>query len=300
MSSSDRLDLEALAFSHDASSEGLPSIDEIVSSLSQLRGDLGHLFDLKSDEDQVVSSLFRVLMKLTQLLQWAPVEPSILPVELGAVESAHVTPEGTLIFFRNDGEIGTLDLSEFDNRDVLVEVVRDLTPKLKDILENPPKVEEPVIEEPEPEPEPVLEEPVTEDEAEAEEPIVEEPPVMDEPVIEREPEEQIVEEPPEPLIPELPPVEKTVERPPVKKKKRKPKLKMRKPRARKVDLLWAILRGQRGDSLQEILEYRANREEEERELLDDLKKHQVLKLEGQDGFVDRLKKVFKRSREKKQ
>ena len=300
MSSSDRLDLEALAFSHDASSEGLPSIDENVSSLSQLRGDLGHLFDLKSDEDQVVSSLFRVLMKLTQLLQWAPVEPSILPVELGVVESAHVTPEGTLIFFRIDGEVGTLDLSEFDNRDVLVEVVRDLTPKLKDILENPPKVEEPVIEEPEPEPEPVLEEPVTEDEAEAEEPIVEEPPVVDEPVIEREPEEQIVEEPPEPLIPELPPVEKTVERPPVKKKKRKPKLKMKKPRARKVDLLWAILRGQRGDSLQEILEYRAKREEEERELLDDLKKHQVLKLEGQDGFVDRLKKVFKRSREKKQ
>jgi hypothetical protein len=223
VSAPSQLEQEAIAFSHDSSPETIPSVDEILSGLSELRGDISHLSDLKSEEDRAVEGLFQALMKLTQLLQWATVETSVLPVELGEVESAKVTPEGALIYCRVDGEIGTLDLSDYDNRDVLVDVVRDLAPKLREIMENPPDVEEPVVEEPEPEPElgpepepveemPVIEEPAVEEldvVEEAEEPITE--PTIEEPVAKEEPAEQVIEEPSEPPTLEPPLIGEAVE-----------------------------------------------------------------------------------------
>ena len=239
MSTPSQLEQEAIAFSHDSSPEPIPSIDEILSDLSELRGDISHLSNLKSKEDRAVEGLFQALMKLTQLLKWATVETSVLSVELGEVESAKVTPEGALIYCRIDGEIGTLDLSNFDNRDVLVEVVRDLAPKLREIMENPPKVEEPVVEEPEPEPveeEPVLEEPAMEEldvVEEAKELITES--AIEEPVAEEEPEEQIIEEPSEPSTLEPPLIEEAVEeKPPVQKEE--PELQKTEPKDRKVEL----------------------------------------------------------------
>jgi hypothetical protein len=310
MSHSDQLENEAIAFSYDSLPVTIPSAEEIISSLSVLRGDLDNLSDLKSEEDEVVDALFGALMKLTRLLQWAPVEPSVLPVELGEVESAHVTPEGTLIYYGAGGEVRTIDLSDYDKRDVLVEVVRDLTPKLKEILENPPKVKEHVIEEPIPEPEPVIEEPVIEEpvveepaeevdvgaeepalEPETEEePFVEEPQVPDEPEIDDEPEEQVIEEPVETPILELPPIEKAAVE---ETKPRKVE-----PESRNVDLLWAVLRGQRSDSLQEIREYRAKRERENGRLIKSLRKKKVYGLDDRRGFFDQLKDLFARRQKK--
>lgn len=314
MSSSEQLEHEAIAFSHDSSPDSIPSVDEIVSSLSGLRGDLSHLSDLKSEEDQVVDDLFQVLMKLTRLLQWAPVETSALPVELGVVESAHVTPEGSLIYYHDGGEIGSLDLSQYDNRDVLVDVVRDLAPKLREILENPPKVEEPVIEAPEPEPvveepmaeEPVIEEPVMEERAEVEElaveeePVTEEPQVMEEPVAE-EVQGWVIEETVEPPTPEpTPPETALTERPLADEGEFRPKPEKKEPRDRNVDLLWAVLKGQRIDSFQEIRDYRAKRKEENGKLLEALRKRKGHEFEEHRGFFERLKDAFTRRRREKE
>jgi len=299
VSTPSQLEQEAIAFSHDSSPDPTPSVDEILSGLSELRGDISHLSDLKSEEDKAVEDLFQALMKLTQLLQWATVETSVLPVELGEVESAKVTPEGALIYCRIDGEIGTLDLSDYDNRDVLVEVVRDLAPKLREIQENPPKVEEPVVEEPEPEPEPVLEEPAVEEldvVEEAEEPITE--PALEEPVVEEEPEEQVIEEPSEPPTLEPPLIEEAVEeKPPVQLEDLEPQ-KM-EPKDRKVELLWAVLRGRRVDSLKEIRDYRARREEEDRRVMEALRKGKGHGLVEDRSFFERLKDVFSMRRKKR-
>jgi hypothetical protein len=314
VSSSEQLEHEAIAFSHDSSPDSIPSVDEIVSSLSGLRGDLSHLSDLKSVEDQVVDDLFQVLMKLTRLLQWAPVETSALPVELGVVESAHVTPEGSLIYYHDGGEIGSLDLSQYDNRDVLVDVVRDLAPKLREILENPPKVEEPVIEAPEPEPvveepmaeEPVIEEPVMEERAEVEElaveeePVTEEPQVMEEPVAE-EVQGWVIEETVEPPTPEpTPPETALTERPLADEGEFRPKPEKKEPRDRNVDLLWAVLKGQRIDSFQEIRDYRAKRKEENGKLLEALRKRKGHEFEDHRGFFERLKDAFTRRRRERE
>ncbi len=310
MSTSESLDREAISFSYDSSPEPIPSVDEILSGLSELRGDITYLSDLKSEEDKAVEDLFQALMKLTQLLQWATVETSVLPVELGEVESAKVTPEGKLIYCRVDGEIGTLDLSDYDNRDVLVDVVRDLAPKLREIMENPPEVEESVVEEPEPEPEPrpepepepepepVLEELAVEelDVVEAEEPVTE--PAVEEPVAEEEPVEQVIEEPSEPPTPEPPLIEEAVEeKPPVPKEELEPQ--MMEPKDRKVELLWAVLRGRRVDSLKEIRDYRARREEEDRRVMEALRKGKGHGLVEDRSFFERLKDVFSRRRRKR-
>jgi hypothetical protein len=300
-----RLEQEAIAFSHDSSPEPIPSVDEILSGLSELRGDITHLSELKSEEDKAVEDLFQALMTLTQLLQWATVETSVLSVELGEVVRAKVTPEGKLIYCRIDGEIGTLDLSDYDNRDVLVEVVRDLAPKLREILENPPEVEEPVVEEPEPElepepePEPVLEEKVVEEldiVEEAKEPITE--PAIEGPVAEEEPEEQILEEPSEPPTLEPPLIEEAVEeKPPVQLEELEPQ--KTEPKDRKVELLWAVLRGRRVDSLKEIRDYRARREEEDRRVMEALRKGKEHGLVEDRSFFERLKDVFSRRRKKR-
>jgi hypothetical protein len=318
VSSSEQLEHEAIAFSYDSSPGSIPSVDEIVSSLSGLRGDLSHLSDLKSVEDQVVDDLFQVLMKLTRLLQWAPVETSVLPVELGMVESAHVTPEGSLIYFHDGGEIGSLDLSQYDNRDVLVDVVRDLVPKLREILENPPKFEEPVIEEPEPEPvaeepvveEPTIEEPVMEEIAEVEEPAVEEEPITEQPQVMEEPEaeevqeevqEEVIEETVEPPTPRpTPPEISLTERPLTDEVEFKPKPEKKEPRDRNVDLLWAVLKGQRIDSFREIRDYRAKRKEENGKLLKALRKRKGHEIEDHRSFIERLKDAFTRRRKEKE
>jgi hypothetical protein len=281
-----------MAFSHDSSSDSIPSVDEIVSSLSGLRGDLSHLSDLKSVEDQVVD-----------------------PVELGVVESAHVTPEGSLIYYHDGGEIGSLDLSQYDNRDVLVDVVRDLAPKLREILENPPKVEEPVIEEPEPEPElvveepmaeePVIEELVMEEVAEVEEPAVEEEPVTEEPQVMEEPvaeevQEGVIEEAVEPPTPEPTPETALTERPLAYEGEFKPEPEKKEPRDRNVDLLWAVLKGQRIDSFREIRDYRAKRKEENGKLLKALRKRKGHEIEDHRSFFDRLKDAFTRRRKEKE
>jgi hypothetical protein len=307
VSSSDRLEQEAIAFSHDSSPDPLPSVEEIVSSLSELRGDLSHLSDLKSEEDKVVDDLFQVLMKLTRLLQWAPVETSVLPAELGEVESAHVTPEGSLIYYHDGGVIRSLDLSQYDNRDILVDVVRDLAPKLKEILENPPKVEEPVIEEPEPEPEPepaveelIVEEEVIEEEEQVEEPVAEEPQAMEEPVTEVAPEEEVIEEPGEPPTPELTPLEKALfEMPPVDEEEFKAEPEKEEPKDRSVDLLWAVLRGRRVDTFKEIRDYRAKRKEENGKLLEAMRREEGYKILWRRGFFDRLKDALTRRRRRK-
>ena len=309
MSTSDSLDREAIAFSHDSSPGSIPSVDEVLSGLNELRRDLSDLSDLKSEEDNAVEGLFQALMKLTQLLQWATVETSVLPVELGEVESAKVTPEGKLIYFRFDGEIGALDLSDYDNRDVLVDVVRDLAPKLREILENPPKVEEPAVEEPElkpePEPEMVEEEPAVEElgveeGAEVEEPVpepaikeqlIDEPPTLEEAVIEDEAEEQLIEKPAEP-----PATVEAVERPPAMEELKPEKI---VPKDQNIELLWAVLRGRRGDSLKEIRDYRLRREEEERMLMEALRKGKGQILFEDRSFFDRLKDLFTRRRKKR-
>ncbi|MCW3979592.1 MAG: hypothetical protein NWF12_07590, partial [Candidatus Bathyarchaeota archaeon] len=63
-----------------------------------------------------------------------PVDVSILPRRMGAIESANVIPEGELVVLFVDGRMESVDLTEPGNRDLLVDVLSDVMPKFNDLV----------------------------------------------------------------------------------------------------------------------------------------------------------------------
>jgi pyruvate/2-oxoglutarate dehydrogenase complex dihydrolipoamide acyltransferase (E2) component len=137
-----------------------------------------------------------------------------MPEELGEVEEAHLTSEGSLIVSLLDGQVDSFDLSHEENRGLLVSAMEDLVPKLHSVLDGSYKLPELIIEEEVVEPE-ALEEPeeVAEEVAPPVPEAEEEPAEVLEPTPEELPEEAVVEPEAEELLeeeePEIiePPVE---------------------------------------------------------------------------------------------
>jgi hypothetical protein len=168
-----QLENETMAFSVDASSGPAASPEEAVSSLRELRESLGQVSGLASEEDVAVESFLETLGSISMTISRIPLEPSLLPGPLGSVEEARINDEGALILTTPDGGIETIDLTSFDNRDLLVSVLGDLlekmrgvadgTYKLPEIIADGPDIEDTVVDEPV-----VLEPPVIEAVAEPE------------------------------------------------------------------------------------------------------------------------------------
>jgi len=153
----------------------LISSREVVYALRGARDDAELIPSLLSDEGTIVKTIFDLLPGLEHPLSRAAVDPSVLPVEMGEIEKANLTPDGRLIVGRRDGEILTTDLTDWRNRDLLVDILKDVVPKLRLIAEGKLPAE------PAPQvmmPEPVIQVPVVEPV------IVEEPEEVKEPVSE--------------------------------------------------------------------------------------------------------------------
>jgi len=201
-----QLEDEAMAFSVDASSEPAVSPEEAVSSLRELREALGRVSGLASEEDMTVESFLETLGRLSVTISRITLEPSLLPKRLGSVEEARINDRGALILTTPDGGIETINLTSFDNRDLLVMVLGDLLEKLRGLADGTLDLPEIIVDEPD-----------------IERAVVDEPIILESPVIEAvaEPEamemflftpEEIdmpVEEPPASIEPEPadPPVE---------------------------------------------------------------------------------------------
>lgn len=111
------------------------SLDETLDALRRVREDVGQICELSSEEVKIVEAFAVALLKLMQpLVKTIPVNPSILPRELGDVERANIVPSGKLIVLHNDGQIMSINLSDVANRDLLVVVVRDVLPKFNELV----------------------------------------------------------------------------------------------------------------------------------------------------------------------
>jgi hypothetical protein len=62
------------------------------------------------------------------------VDAGILPPELGALEKANVLPKGDLVVLHRDGRMESIDLSDAENRDLLVIVVSDSMPRFNQLV----------------------------------------------------------------------------------------------------------------------------------------------------------------------
>ena len=201
-----QLENETMAFSVDASSGSAVSPEEAVSSLRELRESLGQVSGLASEEDVAVESFLETLGSISMTISRIPLEPSLLPGRLGSVEEARINDEGALILTTPDGGIETIDLTSFDNRDLLVTVLGDLLEKMRGLADGTHELPEIIVDEPDIE-NTVVEEPII-----LEPPVIEavvEPEVMEESLSVPEEVDMPVEEPPVSIEPEPvdPPVE---------------------------------------------------------------------------------------------
>ncbi len=201
-----QLENETMAFSVDASSGSAVSPEEAVSSLRELRESLGQVSGLASEEDVAVESFLETLGSISMTISRIPLEPSLLPGRLGSVEEARINDEGALILTTPDGGIETIDLTSFDNRDLLVTVLGDLLEKMRGLADGTHELPEIIVDEPD------IENTVVEEHIILEPPVIEavvEPEVMEESLSVPEEIDMPVEEPPVSIEPEPvdPPVE---------------------------------------------------------------------------------------------
>ncbi|KON29860.1 hypothetical protein AC482_05410 [miscellaneous Crenarchaeota group-15 archaeon DG-45] len=113
----------------------LASLEEIVSALRRVREDVGQISELSSEEGKLVEAFSLALLKLmTPLAKSIPVDPSALPGELGEVERANINPKGELIVLYRDGGMEAIDLRSAENRDLLVEVAKEVIPRFTGLI----------------------------------------------------------------------------------------------------------------------------------------------------------------------
>lgn len=111
------------------------SPEEVVRKLKTLREDVGQISELSSEEVNIVGAFSGSFLKLMEsFAKTLPVDVSILPPRMGAVESANVIPEGELVVLFVDGRMVSVDLTEPGNRDLLVDVLSDVMPKFNDLV----------------------------------------------------------------------------------------------------------------------------------------------------------------------
>ena len=111
------------------------SPDMVVETLRRLREDVGQISELSSEEGSIVAAFSLAFLKLMEPLTKAlPVDASVLPLELGVIEKANVLPKGDLVVLYQDGRMESIDLTDAENRDLLVTVVSDAMPRFNALI----------------------------------------------------------------------------------------------------------------------------------------------------------------------
>jgi hypothetical protein len=131
---SQHLEDEALVYSLDASSEPDISPETVISSLKEIREALEFASEINSEENSTVEAFLETLRGMEVPISRISLDPSLLPDVLGPVEDARLNAEGSLITTSPEGGIETVDLTSFDNRDILVSILEDLVEKLKAVV----------------------------------------------------------------------------------------------------------------------------------------------------------------------
>jgi hypothetical protein len=132
---------ETLAYSIDASAT-IPSREKLISSIEKLKGELNELSGLLSVENNALDDFFSILTLSSHLLKLVRIDASFLPKHLGKITDARVTYDGNLILYKDMDEVMILDLHEKKNRDLFVIVLKQLIPKLKQLISTPPMLTE--------------------------------------------------------------------------------------------------------------------------------------------------------------
>ena len=110
------------------------TLEALLSSLKSLQDDVGQISELSSEEKRVVDVFFDSFLKLMQpLAKTIQISSAALPDKLGNVVQANVDPKGNLMLLYQDGQVEIRNLSEKNNRDLMICVMKDAMPKFKQL-----------------------------------------------------------------------------------------------------------------------------------------------------------------------
>jgi len=336
--SSETVEIDETQAQQGALVDYMASAAEAVSHIKGAKEEVDIIVSLLTDEGTVVEGLVKALTTSGLPVNRIPLEPSAMPEELGEVEEAQLTSEGSLIVGLLDGQVDSFDLSHEENRGLLVSAMEDIVPKLHSVLDGSLVLPELIIEEeavepeafeapeevaeevtppvPEVEEEPAeVEEPTLEElteeevvEPEVEEPEILEPSVEEDTVAVREVDEPVLEEPliEEPTVeefslPDFDPDAPVVETPePVREKPQLLERPVKPPIARdfQVRRLRKAVRRQRSSAQMEMEKVRRQREAQIRRLR--MTNGLVIPYGEQgEGMLDKLKRLFSKRRKRK-
>ncbi len=106
-----------------------------VDSLGDIRQETGQIAELTAEENMLVEEFFIALLKIMQpLTSTLPVSTSILPKDWGRINQASIDLTGQLLVLYPDKNMKTINLTEQNNRELLLEITRDIMPTLKDLV----------------------------------------------------------------------------------------------------------------------------------------------------------------------
>jgi hypothetical protein len=110
------------------------SIQELAAALKSMADDVGQISELASEEKLLVTEFFASLLKLMQpLTKSMPVSTRALPAEVGNIVKAYIDPTGHLALLHEDGHMELKNLTEEQNRDLMILVIKDVMPKFKSL-----------------------------------------------------------------------------------------------------------------------------------------------------------------------
>ena len=112
-----------------------PSPEEVVDTLKKLREDVGQIFEISSEEENVVVAFSLAFLKLMEsLTRSLPVDVEAMKGRLRNAERANILPKGELVVLFKDGRMESMDLTRPENRDLLVDVVSNVLPRFNDLI----------------------------------------------------------------------------------------------------------------------------------------------------------------------
>ena len=111
------------------------SPEDVIATLKKLREDVGQIYEVSSEEENIVIAFSLAFLKLMEsLTRSLPVDVETLQGQLRNAERANILPKGELVVLFRDGRMESVDLLKAENRDLLVDVVSNVMPKFNDLI----------------------------------------------------------------------------------------------------------------------------------------------------------------------
>jgi len=111
------------------------SPEDVMATLKKLREDVGQIYEISSEEENIVVAFSLAFLKLMEsLTRSLPVDVQVLQGQLRNAERANILPKGELVVLFRDGRMESMDLIKTENRDLLVDVVSNVMPKFNDLI----------------------------------------------------------------------------------------------------------------------------------------------------------------------